>query len=1162
MRRWRVLTGVLFLVSAWTVRAGAQTPVDLVDPFVGTSGTQIGGPIDTFPGADVPFGMVQWSPDTPSQNAGGGYEYGDRAITGFSLTHLSGPGCNVFGDFAFLPTTGAIGDPAGARQPFSHDGEEASPGWYAVSLGSPAIRTELTVTPRSGIARFTFPATPQANVLVNVASNQAGVTDAGVRVDSGDEISGWASSGFFCGMPDRYTVYFVARFDRPFASYGTWRNAYVAPGTATSGGPQSGAYVTFDAASDPQVLVKVGLSFVSVAGARANLDAEDRGWDVDAIRNRAAASWQTYLGRIAVRGGTTGQQHTFYTALYHTLLHPNLVSDADGRYTGFDGKVHRVAPGHSEYANFSDWDIYRTEIPLLALIAPGETSDMMQSLVDAYRQEGWLPRWPLVNGPTSVMGGDSIDPVIAGAYAFGARDFDVRTALAAMVKGATTAAGPPAQGWYVERWELDDDYLRRGFVVNTHTTSVAPVPNGASETLEYALDDFSIARFARAIGDAAVARRFLQRSSNWATLFDTATGLIAPRDPDGAFMNAGIGENGQSGFQEGNAAQYTWMVPQDLRDLISGMGGDGAAVRRLDTFFSQLNADQDKPYAWLGNEPSLGSPWVYLSAGEPWRTQSIVRQAISTLYDDTPSGIPGNDDLGTMSAWYVWCAIGLYPQNPSVRAFDVGSPLFSGVTITAPAGGPTIDVEAPNAATAAPYVRGLRVNGAPAQSTWLALPAHRNLRLDFDLATTADTTWGTDPSDAPPSYAARTLTFPPATAARFVGPAEIRLAAGGSAAAQIQVDDTGGDATVVSWHADAVPGLRVIPQSGTVDVAAGAKISIAVRLEADATDGAGYYDARIYGAATDGAVLEHAVAVARVTGGSAHPIAFAVNRFGDSVTPVDLETGSTGPEIPTHGDQSRDAALSSDGTRLYVANDASNTISVIDTVGEKTIATIKTGNGPNGVRLTADGRTLWFANSGDGTIESIDTATGRVSAPIAVGTNPRDVAITPDGTTVFVSLTGDNAVVPVDVATRSVQPAIAAGERPALMAMGPGGKRLYVAGMASNDVTPLDVVARRALTPIPAGIMPVAIAISPDGRVAYVTDYGNSLVTPIDLATGKAGPAIHAGGAPYGVVFFAGGRSAAVIARRDNACVVVDVATGRVSPPIPLGNGPYTIVAP
>ena len=333
------------LLAKTALMLALLVPTQLVDPFVGTSGTPIGGPIDTFPGADVPFGMVQWSPDTPSQDAGGGYDYADHDITGFSLTHLSGPGCSVFGDFAFLPFAGPLPrDPLSVRQPFSHASEEMAPGWYAVTLGKPAIRAELAVTKRTGLARFTFPAAQQATLIVNAASNQAGVTSAHVQVDSPTQISGSASSGFFCGMPDAYTVYFVARFDRPMNDHGI-----LDAGRA--------AWIGFDPSGGRRVDVKVGLSFVSTAGAIANLDAEGKTWDVVTVRNRATEMWDGLLRRVQIDGGTPVLRRTFYTALYHTLLHPNLISDVDGAYTGFDGKIHRARRGHAEYANVSDWDV-------------------------------------------------------------------------------------------------------------------------------------------------------------------------------------------------------------------------------------------------------------------------------------------------------------------------------------------------------------------------------------------------------------------------------------------------------------------------------------------------------------------------------------------------------------------------------------------------------------------------------------------------------------------------------------------------------------------------------------------------------------------------------------------------------------------------------------
>ncbi len=1160
-----LLAACMACVPAWAAAAPSRAPTALVDTFVGTSGTQAGGPIDTFPGADVPFGMVQWSPDTPSQNAGGGYEYTDHEITGFSLTHLSGPGCNVFGDFGVLPLVGAIpANPAAARQPFSHGGEESAPGWYAVSLGDPAIRTELTVTARSGLARFTFPASAQANLLFNASSNQAGVTDAQIQIDSPTEISGSASSGFFCGMPDRYTVHFVARFNRAFRAYGTWSGKQISSGSSASRGPQSGAWVRFDTTSSRSVLVKVGLSFVDLAGASANLSAEAPGWDMIAIRNRATEEWNGMLRRITIAGGTSEEQRTFYSALYHTLLHPNVISDVTGLYRGFDDRVHRVRAGRTEYANYSDWDIYRTEAPLLGLIAPGEASDMMQSLVDAARQEnGWLPRWALVNGPTSVMGGDSIDPVIGGAYAFGARDFDASAALAAMVKGASTIAGTPGQGWYIPRWELDDDYLRRGYVVNTHTTSVSPGPNGASETLEYALDDFSIARLASALHDSQTYAAFMRRSANWMTLFDSAAGTIAPRDPQGAFTETAIAENGQSGFQEGNAAQYTWMVPHDLRDLVAAMGGTAATVARLDDFFSQLDAGQDKPYAWLGNEPSLGSPWVYLTAGEPWRAQAIVRQALTTLYGDRPDGLPGNDDLGTMSAWYVWCAIGLYPQNPAVRYLDIGTPLFTSVSLRAP-DGPTIEILSPRSSDENAYVDSMRVNDRADNQSWLALPLHGLVRLDVSVGAQPNERWASGTAAAPPSFATIPLSLPPATAAAFdPAVANVGVAAGGSAPLRFEISNRLGRAPAnITWHAIPPDRLHLDVVRGSADLGAGAIESVNVHLSADASLAAGYYNMPIDAVAANGALLAHLRVIVRVSRGADRPpLAYAENLFGNSVTPIDLATGATAPEIRV-GEEPRDAALSADGTRLYVANVGSGSISVVDTVAERTIANVKTGASPGGLALTHDGKTLWVANGDDGTIGSIETSSLKVAPSIAVGLNPRVIAIAPDDSTLYVTNQGSNTVTPVDLHSRTVRAAIPVGERPNGLAVTPDGNRLYVVDSADNDVRSIDLRDDRTLARIPTGVDPIRIAITPDGRAAYITNYANSTITPIDVRTDIAAPPIEVGGAPYGIAIASDGRVAAIVSHRDNSCVLLDLETGRVSHPIPLGIGPYTIAVP
>ena len=1118
----------------------------------------MGGPIDTFPGADLPFGMVQFSPDTPARNAGGGYEYNDNHITGFSLTHLSGPGCSVFGDFSILPIAGAVpGDPTAAKAFFSHADEQSAPGWYAVSLGSPAVRAELSVTERTGIARFTFPATAQANLIVNASSNQAGVTASAVQTDGSSEISGSASSGFFCGMPNRYNVYFVAQFDRPFRRANLWKS-----------GPAAAIVLNFDATRQRQVRMKIGISFVSVAGARTNLAADNRGWDVIAMRDRATAVWNNVLSRIAVGGGTAAQQRTFYTALYHSLLHPNVMDDVDGRYSGFDGNVHHVAPGHHEYANYSDWDIYRTEAPLLGLIAPSETSDMMQSLVDAYEQEGWLPRWPVLGGPSSVMGGDSVDPVIAGAYAFGARDFDTSTALQAMVKGATSLRPPPAQGWYYERWELNHDYLRRGYVANSYTTSVAPAPNGASETLEYALDDFAISRLAYALNRNVTWGTFESRATNWTTLFNTETGWIAPRDADGAFMDTPLTENGQSGFQEGNAAQYTWMVPQDLRDLFAAMGGRSAAAAKLDAFFAQLNAGQDKPFAWLGNEPSIGIPWAYLSAGEPWRAQAVLHEALTTLYGDTPDGIPGNDDLGTMSAWYVWCAIGLYPQEPAVRYLDIGAPLFDSVRVESP-DGTTIDIRAPHV-LGAYYVQRLRVDGRSEDRSWISLPYRERIALDVSLGSSPNERWASAIKAAPPSYpdsmGSLQAVLPASTAAEFVRPAApvVLRRDGSDAPLDFAIANRSATATTrIYWKVTLPAGVGSAGKpEGHVVVPAGAQQRVSLTIRPGDNLSGGYATARIDAFDFHNAAkLQHLDIPLRIEGADDSQLAYAVNRFGNSIMPVDLRSGTTLPEMAV-GEEPRVAALSRDGTRLFVVNSGDGNVSVVDTKTGSTTAKITVGFIPMGLAITSDGKTVWVSNNEDNDVEPIDTTTLHTGTTLHVGMHPRDLAISPDGGTLYVSNNWSNSVTPVDLRTQRAGNEIPVGLRPAGLALTPDGRRLYVVNGASNDVTPVDLSGAqpRPQKPIPVGVSPLAIAISPDGRTAYVANHANSTVTPIDLQTNTARAPIEAGGAPAGVMFSNDGHLAYVILSRDNAYVAIDVATGRVSAPVLLGNGPISIV--
>ncbi|WCB95448.1 hypothetical protein DSM104299_04193 [Baekduia alba] len=789
--------------------AWAGSPSASVDTRIGTDegaadfGTG-GGAGATYPGAVAPFGMVQLSPDTAPGivNPAGGYSYRDDEIKGFSLTHLSGAGCAALSDVPLLPTTHAVDAAPSVKgsydvnpryvAAFTHRGEVARPGDYRVRLnpGRRAIEAELTATQRAGALRVTFPRGPHGSILVNAGGSAMGNTVANLRVDPARrEISGTVGSGGFCYAADRYTLHFVIRFDRPFATSGTWRRTTLRPGGRSTsdevadrtgplllqykrlgGGPkavpgnptkgaQAGAYATFDTAGDAQraVVARVAISTVSVAGARHNLAADALARrSFGAARAAARRAWARQLGAIQVDGGAARDREIFSTSLYHAQVMPNVVSDADGRYLGQDGRVHRAA-GFDKYSNISGWDTYRSQMPLMALVAPRAASDLVRSMVADQHDGGSLPKWPVLSGQTNVMVGDPADLLIAGAYAFGARDFDAKAAVRAMVAGATQPK-VIANGGYVERAGLDD-YQRLGYVgfeQNTdspgQTVAPAKVWGTASTTLEYALADFGIARVAAGAGDAATCGAFAARAGNWRNVFDPATGLMQPRAAaTGAFV-AQPGAGG-AGFVEGTAAQYTWFVPQDVAGLVAALGGRDAARARLDTFFTTLNSGAESDKAFLGNEPTLLTPALYNWLGRPAAGAGIVRKAMLSLYRATPGGFPGNDDGGQMSAWWVFGALGLSPSVPGTGVLTLGSPLFPKVTLKL-AGGRTVEIRAPRAAPSRPYVHAVRLNGKPLTRTWLAYGALRRgrTRIDVDLSASAAQTWGTAETAAPPSF--------------------------------------------------------------------------------------------------------------------------------------------------------------------------------------------------------------------------------------------------------------------------------------------------------------------------------------------------------------------------------------------------------------------------
>jgi predicted alpha-1,2-mannosidase len=712
--------------STSAVAAGAALvadPAAAVNPFIGTAGDG-----NDFPGADTPFGMVQWSPDTPARPYGGGYYYGDSSITGFSLTHLSGPGCRAAGDIPVLPTTGAVD--ASATDSFSHDREEASPGYYRVALGD-GIRAELTATTRTGMARLRFPAGARDNLILRLAGSQRDNLATSFRVLSRTEVQGSATSGSFCGSGTRYTVYFDLRFSEPF--------------TTRAAAGHGAEALTFGGLRGGRLLVKAGISYVSAAGARQNLAAENPGWDFGRVRAAARGAWNELLGRIRVGGGSRAQQAVFYTALYHSLLHPNVFSDASGRYRGIDGTIRTVDPGHAAfYTNFSGWDIYRAQAQLEALVAPDVASDTAQSMLDDYAQVGALPKWTQNNAESYTMVGDPADAVLADYYAFGARGFDAETALADMVAEATEP-GPVRPGL---------SYLSRlGYLPVDGTYGCCNYYQPVSTTLEYDTDDFAISALAGALGHRAVQARFRGRAQDWRNVLNPGSGLDQRRRADGSWA-PDFDPASNVGFAEASSLVYTGMVPFNLAGLTRAKGGRAAMAAYLDTALrSYTGADGA---ASLGNEPSIELPWEYDYIGQPQRTQRAVREIQDRLWADTPDGSGGgNDDLGGLSAWYVWSALGMYPMTPGTADLALGSPVFGRAVIRLSSGRELVIIGAGE--PGAPYVQSAAWNARDWDNAYV--PPRALLdggTLQFTLGTGADPGWATAPAAAPPSYGAGT----------------------------------------------------------------------------------------------------------------------------------------------------------------------------------------------------------------------------------------------------------------------------------------------------------------------------------------------------------------------------------------------------------------------
>ncbi len=785
----RQLSGArLFFIASGTLMALAaqgqpDNPAEHVNPFTGT-----GFFGHTFPGASVPYAMVHLSPDVNDQGwtYAAGYIYSSGSIMGFSHTHWSGTGMVNGGDILLMPAAGGKlqtepGPPEdpdqGYRSRFDHRDETAAPGYYSVMLKDYGIKAELTATRRAGFHRYTFPASDNARIILDLGhqlGNNSSQEPSELTIFSDSTIGGAKSSG-------QGKVYFYAVFSKPFRYYGTFDNEYKAPESGGSiwpykngeKGREIGAFVTFSTSEGEQILVKAGISYVSMDGARKNLGAEIPGWDFDNIREKALEAWNRELSVIAIEG-TDDQKEIFYTALYHSFLAQYIAQDADGRYMGADSKVH-IAKGFDFYGSFSCWDTYRSQHPLLTITAPGHVNDFIRSIEATAREYGWLPAQHFLNVFGEGMVGDHLVPIIADAYVKGYRDFDAGFLYEAMRRKALEEPKPPLPP-SAGRAGLQY-YIEKGYA------PVDKVNESVPNTLEPAYDDWCLAQLAKALGKNADYDLFIKRAHNYSNLWDPVTRFMRPRKYDGSWLEMKgdheqeivkegdhsyyryfdpllVGRRPNRYYTESNAWQYIWAVQHDIRGLIDLFGGKREFTARLDTFFTMSPEISPPKYIGVvgtigqyvqGNQPSHHVAYLYDYAGEPWKTQQRVRQVCEELYRSGPGGICGNEDMGSLSSWYVLSAMGFYPVTPGSPCYAIGSPLFVKVTIRVGKNG-TFVITAENNSKDNKYIQSATLDGRPITRTWITQDEiMRGGTLDFVMGPEPNRKWGTGKDDAPPS---------------------------------------------------------------------------------------------------------------------------------------------------------------------------------------------------------------------------------------------------------------------------------------------------------------------------------------------------------------------------------------------------------------------------
>jgi len=762
------IVGAATPAVAQSVAAPQPALVDLINPLMGTDSDHALSYGNTYPAIAVPWGMNFWTPVTGKLGSGWGYTYDAQKINGIKQTHQPSPWMNDYAAFALFAETGPLKINQDDRASwFSHKAEEARPYGYKVYLADYDVTAEVAPTARAAQFRFTFPKSDDAHILIDGQDGGSMVTiDPAKR-----RITGYVrnNSG---GVPDNFHNYFVAEFDHDFTVTRTWDDNYQLSADKTREGGHVGAVVSFKTAAGEQIGVKVASSFISPEQAARNLDSEVGKDGFDQTQAKAKQAWETQLARVRVEDPNLDNRRTFYSALYRMLQFPRMFYEIDAKgkpvhYSPYDGKVH----AGFLYTDNGFWDTWRAVFPFFAMMYPERDSEMMQGLVNTVNEGGWLPEWASP-GYRDVMIGSNSANIIADAYANGVRGFDAEALYKAMVKNATSSAGRPTD----KKGDVVSAVGREGVEYYNQLGYVpydVGINENAARTLEYATADFSLSRFAAALGKTDDAKLYAERAQNYRKLYDPQTGWMRGRNKDGSWETPFNPYKWGDAFTEGNALHYTWAVMQDTQGLIDLMGGDRKFVDRLDGIFTAPPIFDDSYYGTVihetremqivnmgqyahGNQPIQHMIYLYDWAGAPWKAQYHVRDVMKRLYSATPDGYPGDEDNGQTSAWYVWSALGFYPVTPTVGQYAIGSPLFEKVTLALP-NGKTLAIEAENNSPDNVYIQSVTLNGAPHDVAYFTRDAlAQGGTLRFVMGSTPNKQWASTKAAAPFSMSAPT----------------------------------------------------------------------------------------------------------------------------------------------------------------------------------------------------------------------------------------------------------------------------------------------------------------------------------------------------------------------------------------------------------------------